>query len=195
MLKEIKQFATVISGYTFRGAIHPDQNGQIFVFQAKNIIANEPIDNKTTLTPINLKQPKSESYLKNGDITIVSRGLGLGSFRATMFKSNKENILASSSVHIIRITTPDILPEYISAYLNSINGQTKISQKVSGSHFKTLLRKNLEELEIEIPPLEKQKTVVELQKNILEQEKLIEQKNKIQKNILNSIFTNLTEIK
>jgi len=192
MQKEIKQFASVISGYTFRGAITPDQNGQTFVFQAKNIVTNESVDDHTVLTAVNLKQSNSDSYLKNGDVLIVSRGLGLGSFRATIFKSNKENVIASSSVHIIRLTSKDIIPEYLSAYLNSVDGQTKISQLVSGSHFKTLLRKNLQNLIVDIQPLEKQKIIVELQNNIYQQEKLISQKNKIQKNILNAIFSKIT---
>lgn len=194
MTKKVKlqNIAEIYIGYTFREAIFPVLNGNISVVQAKDIIQNEAILNTDSLTKVSLELSRSSSYILNNDVLLISRATGPGSFRATVFESKEKNIIASSSIFIIRITDKNILPKYISIYLNSRDGQNDLVQLLSGSYLKTVPRKNLEELQIPIPSLQKQKIFIELNKNIKQQEKILERKKEIQRNIINQTFRNLT---
>ncbi len=187
----IKDVAKVISGYTFRKAMEPDKNGNILVFQAKNISQGELVSNTEELTKIKHEIFGYKNYIKESDILLVSRGMKSGSFRSAVYIAKDKNVIASSSVHIIRVTDKKILPEYLSLYLNSQEGQKSLSEEISGSYIGSLPRKRLEEIKIPIPDLKKQKAIIDLYRNIKEQEKITNRKKQIKETIINSTFKNL----
>jgi restriction endonuclease S subunit len=189
---QINNIAEVISGYTFRVAIKPEKGGNVFVFQARDIVQNVPFSDIYTLTRISHETLGYAGYLKKNDVLLIARGMKSGAFRSTIFVSNEPNVIASSSVHVIRITTPDALPEYVSHYLNSKVGQDSLSGIVSGSYIGALPRRALEKIKIPIPSLQKQETIVNLHRNIQEQQRVLGRKNEINQNILNATFRNLT---
>lgn len=188
----IKDIAQVIAGYAFRGAITPDNNGNIFVFQAKDLIQGEPLVNTSTLTKVSLDVPEHPAYLQKNDILIIARGMKSGAFRSTVFMSDEPNVIASSSIHIIRVKNKEVLPEYISLYLNTPLAQLALSQVVSGSYIGSLSRSALEDILVPIPSLQKQKIMVDLQRNLFEQLKLLFKKNELKQNIINEAFSKLT---
>ncbi len=187
----LKDFAVVISGYTFREAIEADENGNSFVFQAKDVRQANPFYDITVLTKITQNLSSDSNNLKKNDIIQVARGMKTGSFRSTVFVSEEENIIASSSVHIIRLTAKDVLPEYVSYYLNSKLGQDCLSKIISGSYIGAVPRKELENINIPIPSINYQQAIIDLFKNMREQQKIIDRKSAINKNILNSAFRTL----
>lgn len=192
MKKNLYQIAEIVSGYTFRESIENDAQGDIFVLQAKNIFKNTGISSTNTLIKISSKTLRNPYFIKHNDIVIVSRGSGPGSFRSAVFTLDEDNIMSSSSVHIIRIKDVTVLPKYISLYLNSLEGQKSLSQIVTGtSYIQSLLVKNLSELEIPIPPLHIQKSFISLAENIATQEKLLKRKQELTENILNVSFPRL----
>lgn len=193
MHKELREIATVIVGYTFRGAIKSDDNGDIFVFQAKDLIQGEPFEDVCTLTKTSHAIPDYAGRFKKNDILLIARGMKSGSFRSTLFVAEAQNVIASSSIHVIRVTAADILPEYISHYLNSKEGQDALTQIVSGSYIGVLPRKELEKIKIPIPPLDKQMAIVNLHRNIRDQHRITSRQNEIKQNIINATFRNLTE--
>ncbi len=192
MYRKIHEVATVIAGYTFRGAVTPDSAGSIRVFQAKDLVQGEPVVNIDALTRISQDASGNSGYLKKSDVLLVARGMRSGAFRSTVFLSDVLNVIASSSVHIIRVTITDVIPEYISHYLNSKEGQDSLSEIVSGSYIGAIPRKELENIKIPIPNLNKQQTIVDLHRNIREQQRILERKNEIKENIINATFKNLT---
>ncbi|MFH1652714.1 MAG: restriction endonuclease subunit S [Pseudomonadota bacterium] len=193
MYKKLHDIAIVIAGYTFRGAVKSDNNGDISVFQAKDLVQGRPFEDARILTKISHLIPAYTGHLKKNDILLVARGMKSGTFRSTIFVSEAPNVIASSSVHVIRITAADILPEYISHYLNSKDGQEALTQIVSGSYIGVLPRKELEKIKIPTPSLEKQNAIIHLHSNILEQQKIIERQNQIKQNIIDATFRNLME--
>ncbi|MFA6375873.1 MAG: restriction endonuclease subunit S [Candidatus Paceibacterota bacterium] len=185
---KIQEFANVISGYTFRGTIENQSGGDVFVIQAKNIASGVDIKDSQNLVKILFNGAHGASFLQNNDITIVSRGYGRNAFRATVFKSDINNIVASSSIIIIRITDNRVLPEFISSFINSSEGQKRIMESVTGSSIKAILRGKFREISIPLPPIEKQETIIKLTNNLKQQEEINARKMQIKKNIANSIF-------
>lgn len=188
----IKDIAQVIAGYTFKKAIESDNNGNVFVFQAKDLIQGEPLVNINTLTKVSLDIPEHLAYLQKYDILLIARGMKSGAFRSTVFLSDEPNVIASSSVHIIRVKNKEMLPEYISHYLNSKEGQDSLSQIVSGSYIGAIPRGELERIQIPIPLLQKQKAIIDLFQNMRAQQKILFRKNELKQNIINATFKNLT---
>lgn len=192
MQKKLQQLASLVSGYNFRGSIKNKPNGDIFVLQGKNISVGRDITDTAGLISISSQTLRNPYFLQYNDVLVVSRGSGHGSFRSAIFASHEKNVVASSSVHIIRITDVTALPKYISLYLNSLHGQKALSQIVIGaSYIQSILLKNLADLKIPIPPIRIQKTIVALHENINEQEKIQERKQNIQRTIINASFSNL----
>ncbi len=193
MQTKISKIANIISGYTFRGPVGNQQNGDIYVLQAKNISINNDVINLDELSKINSGYIRNPYFLNYDDVLIVSRGSGIGSFRSSVFNLKNNSIIASSSIHIIRISAKNVISKYISLYLNSSDGQRAINKIVTGhSYIQSILVRNLAELEIPIPSISQQKLVISMSENLQRQEKLLNKKLNIQKNILDSIFTNLT---
>lgn len=188
---ELRELSAIITGYTFRGAVRHYENGNILVFQAKDLIQGQPMFDVTTLTAISQNVPGHSGYLKKNDVLLVARGMKAGSFRSTVFLSDCENVIASSSVHIIRVTDSRVLPEFISLYLNSSDGQESISQIVTGSYIGAVPRKKLEGLKIPLLPLEQQRTFIALDQNIREQQRITYRQNEIKQNLINATFKSL----
>ena len=73
----------------------------------------------------------------------------------------------------VRIKNKEILPEYVSLYFNSPDGQNKILETVAGSYIRAISRKKFEEeIKIPIPSLETQQSLIKLNQNIKQQEKI-----------------------
>ena len=188
---QINDIAEVVTGYTFRGAIRADANGNTFVFQAKDLVRGEPFVEVNVLTKIFHEGRTDAGVLRKDDVLLVARGMKPGSFRSTIFASEASNVVASSSVHVIRVKAANVMPEYISHFINSKEGQDSLSQIVSGSYIGAVPRRELEKIEIPIPPLRKQAALVHLYQNLREQERVLDRKREIAQNIIDATFKSL----
>lgn len=189
---QIKDIAEVVTGYTFRGAIKADTNGNTFVFQAKDLVREKPFVEVNVLTKIFHEGRTDAGVLRKDDVLLVARGMKPGSFRSTIFASSVSNVIASSSVHVIRVTAAKVMPEYISHFINSKEGQDALSQIVTGSYIGAVPRRELEKIEIPIPPLRKQAALVHLYQNLREQDRVLDRKREIAQNIIDATFKSLT---
>lgn len=194
MHKKMSEISNITPGYTFRKSIEENLNGDIFVLQAKNIVSNQDIKNVEEFIKISSDTIRYPYYLEHNDVLIVSRSSAPGYFRSSVFTSENKKVIASSSVHIIRIKDVTVLPKYISLYLNSQEGQKLVLEKASGgSYLKTILIRNLMEIEIPIPPIQIQKTIIALSENIKRQEEIFKRKQEIEQVIINKAFINLNK--
>ena len=183
--RSLKNISNIISGYTFRKKITPDDTGYLLILQSKNITDNLIVSDKE-LTKVFHKTIRTNSFVRNNDIVISSRG----SFRSAVIKSTKQ-IIASSSVYILRLTDNQVFPEFLSLYLNSSIGKKNLLTLATGSTIKTILINDLGTLKIPIPSLSVQKSIVKLYLNQKSQSKLLEEKVIINSNILDGALQQL----
>ncbi len=189
MHKKLKDIAELVSGYTFRDAIKDDPMGSLLVLQGKNVPNDYSIRDLSGLVRISDDKIRNPYLLHQGDIIIVSRISALSSFRSAIFSSNMDNIMPSSSVYVIRIKDADIMPSYVSLYLNSEIGQKKIFDLSSGgSYIRTIPIKSLIALEIPIPSIERQQIIVSLCDNIEKQAMIMRRMQDIHKGIMEKVF-------
>ena len=179
--KKIKEVADVIAGYTFRVALEAHTDGLMAVIQSKDVLDDLYI-NQRNLAKIDLQEYNTKAIIEEDDIVISSRG----NFKASVVKGNLTNMIASSSVYVLRIQDKNILPEYLAIYLNSIEGQKKIQKKVTGSVIKTILRRDLENLQIPMLGIGMQNKVINLYKNNKAQQQLLNRKKVLTNQIIES---------
>ncbi len=184
--KRLSQLAEVITGYTFRGPIHTEPGSSLFVLQAKNIREDILIDD-ADLTKTSVETSHTKAFAQNGDIVIGSRGI----FKAGVVRSDKQ-ILATSSVYLLRIKSEGaVLPEYLAIYLNSVAGQRNLYPCLTAGTIRTLLKRDLENIQIPLSSLDQQKQIIRLDENIRGQARLLSRKISVQKNVINGILNQL----
>jgi restriction endonuclease S subunit len=183
--KHIKDIALVIAGYSFRSALKPHLEGSMAVIQAKDIVDNLYIL-PGSLTKINPPQYQAKAIIQKDDIVISSRG----SFRANIVQDDTSKMIAASSVYVLRLQDKNISPEYLTIYLNSIDGRKKIKEKVTGSVIKTILRKDLENIKIPIPSQDIQNKIIKIYKNNQTQQKLLTKKKILINQVVESSISN-----
>lgn len=180
-LYNLANIAEIISGYSFREAIVENKNSKVFIVQAKDTKNNLHISEKDLREIENLSY--GEKSAKDGDVIMSNKGF----FSSTVIKS-KAKIIPSSSVYIIRPNQEKILSEYLAIYLNSRAGQIEIKKYESGGGIKIIPLKDLGNVKVMIPEIERQKIIIDLYKNIERQNKILERKKIINQNILETIF-------
>jgi type I restriction enzyme S subunit len=187
--KALHKVSEVLTGYAFRGAINDNPLGTLCVAQASNIDVNQLYLDTENLKKIDEQPARARAYLEEGDVIIASRTSMTGGFKASVFAGYERQIIASSSVLIIR-PSAEVTSEYLSIYLNSVMGQTELNRDTSGSYIKALLRKQLLTVSIPIPSMTEQDILAKLSKNTSDQNMLLEQKIHIHKNILQGALFN-----
>jgi restriction endonuclease S subunit len=186
--QEVKliEVAEVFSGYSFRAGLGEKAGKDIYVIQAKDVDEHLYIDTNELVT-IEKRDFKEKFFLKEGDVILSARG----KLKAAVLETEQDNIIASSSVYIIRPKRSDVTPEYLAVFLNSIDGQRRIREKVTGSAIKTILRKDLEDISIIIPNLKTQKEVVDGFKIGQREQELFQQKTLLKKQISEGLISHL----
>jgi len=101
-----------------------------------------------------------KSFLKKGDILFQAKG---NKFEAILINKDYENLISNQIYFNIRVSQ-EILPEYLVWYLNSEEAKLYYEKNTSGSTVKSINKKTLQELEIEVPTLKKQTEIVNLLK-------------------------------
>ncbi len=189
MYTKMKNIATIFTGHTFRFAPENDPNGDLFLLQAKNIGKDDGFQVLEELIRVASKNLKAPKRLLAGDILLVSKGMGAGSFRSTVFNLKNKNFFVSSSVIVIRLLDVTIDPVYLSLYLNSPSGQKSLMTIASaGATLRTISTRKLEGMNVFIPSIQEQRSLIALHENIQKQEEIHQKHIKLKRSLFNTIL-------
>ena len=193
MNKTLGEISIVSTGFSFRGPVPENPLGDTLVVQASDLNEDGSLAEMSHLKRmIGFFKTDSNNLLK-GDVLLVTRGTPSSGFKAAYVTHVSSFLIASSSLAIIRMKDKDVLPEFLSIYLNTPKAQQQLQRIASGSTIRTLLTKNLSLLEIPIPPIETQRTIIELVRNVTSQKKLLQQRNSLLNELISSIVIKKSE--
>ena len=100
--------------------------------------------------------------LNTGDLLLASKG---NNNIRVIIPEIEQNCVASPSFLVIRLYDKSaILPEFVAWYLNLPTIQTTLAAQARGTSIMSISKATLGELEIPIPPIERQKKYIELSK-------------------------------
>lgn len=127
---------------------------------------------------------RNTRFLRKGDVLFSTKG----KLFATVWEDQMQKTVATSTFLILNVKDPSVLPEYLALYLNSSKAKKYYDLHIKTATVNHIGKKQLELLEIEIPPMDKQNILVQLHKLLLEEKKLtIDLLNKKEK-ILNYLI-------
>lgn len=171
-LRKIKlgNIAEIRAGHPFRGSVPEDVTGRVSVVQIKDVDWTGKVK-WDGLTKTRLEGRKEPDWIKNGDILFVARGAKIV---AAYIDDVPAFCVCSQYFYLIRITSAEILPEFVAWQINQQPAQTYLTKSAEGSAQVSIRRSMLEELSIVIPPLEQQHTIVALARSAQYERELLE---------------------
>lgn len=156
---KLKIIATIHMGYPFRTRLDDFPKGHLKVIQMKELLDNNTI-NYDNLTEIYLHPVQSHHFVQEGDLLFKSRGK---STTATILRHAPKDTFASAPLLIIRVDKPHkIFPEYLNWFINQRPAQRYFKSRQEGTSAIMINKKQLENLEVTLPSLEKQHLIVDL---------------------------------
>jgi restriction endonuclease S subunit len=152
ILKHIASIQTGIYGQTV-------SSGSVVYLKAKHFDESGNLYN-TVIPDLPLNSQTEKHLLNDGDIIFAAKG---SKNFAALFESKNGQCVASSTFLVIRLNDEfrsGILSEYIVWFINHPGTQEWLKAKARGSSIPSISKIDLQELEIVIPPIEKQKAIV-----------------------------------
>ncbi len=159
MRETIKNIATVQLGYSFRSRLEVSKDGEVAVIQMKDLLDDNTIG-CDELVKIDMDSVKDHHLARKGDLVFRSRGLV--SNAAILLEDPGIAVVAAPLIRIRIIKPNRILPEYLNWYLSQREAQVFLTSRAIGTAQKMISKEVLENLEVLLPSLEKQKKIVAL---------------------------------
>lgn len=173
----LRNLAEILSGVYEK----TDPDGEIAYLQTKDC-TDEVIIKYASRVLLTAKMQKN--LLQEGDILFASKGVN---YLSVVFRE-QEKAVASTSFFVIRLKSPVVTPEYLCWFLRQPSIKAYFKSNQAGSATPLIHKPAVENLEIPVPSLEEQKTIVaiaRLSKRAMElQQAIIEKKQTIVQQLL-----------
>lgn len=158
MKVKLKDIAEIHMGYPFRSRLEYRTDGTLGVIQMKDLSSANRVD-CDTVQKIDPFAFDHKYFVKRGDLIFRSRGMT--NTAAILDKEPHDAIVAAPMLRI-RVNIDVVLPEFLCWFINQQPSQQYLMIRREGTHGGMISRQTLENLEIDIPSIEKQKKIVEL---------------------------------
>lgn len=154
MRKTIQEISNIQTGLFAK----PSGTGELVYLQARHFDESGLLLH--SLYPDLMPEDVSEKHiLKDGDVLFAAKGTK--NF-AAVYENRNMAAVASTSFFVIRITENQVLPEYLAWYLNNQSTQALLKGKATGTAMPSISKHVLENLEIPVPSIQTQKTILEI---------------------------------
>ena len=184
---KLKKIASVSMGYPFRAKLEVDPDGNVAVIQMKDIDEHSRLE-VSGLVPVSLPEVKEIHRVTKGDVLFRSRGRVN---TATLVSDEVGEVIAAAPLLRIRAKDVRVLSEYLAWYINQPLAQNYLSSQVAGTISKMINKKAVEDLEIELPPIEQQKRIVAIAQLAEREQELLGQLAEKRKKYMDGILMQL----
>jgi excinuclease UvrABC nuclease subunit len=154
---ELKKIASIQMGYSFRARLEQMEAGEIAVIQMKDLTDRNRVD-CSGLMRIDMEKVKEHHLVRAGDLVFRSRGLVTTS---AILTDDPGMAVVAAPLLRVRVTRESVLPGYLHWFINQWPAQSFLASHAKGTVQQMIGKDALEKLEIVVPPLERQKAIVE----------------------------------
>jgi hypothetical protein len=177
MIVRLQEAAEIQMGYSFRSKLIGQQDSNIAVIQMKDLTDTNVV-NTSSLLKTYLAKFDDRHLIEKSDLIFRSRGQ-----KNTVVIMNKElqNAVLAAPLLRIRIKKEEVLPEYLLWFINNPESQRWFSARREGSHGGMINKKALEEFEVLIPSLYRQKEILEISNLMMGEEQIMDRLSVLQK--------------
>jgi restriction endonuclease S subunit len=177
--RKIPEIADVVSGLY----LQPAPYGDVCYLQIKDLLSESP---EKTASKVILSSKNERYLLAKGDLLFAGKGT---TYLCKVFDLDIPAI-ASTTLYILRLTSKDILAEYLSWYLNQPSVMAMMKAQQVGTGTPLIHKQVVENFEIPIPNLEIQQRIVELAKLQIREKELYQAITEKRQLITNQLIMN-----
>lgn len=153
----LSKIAKIQSGYISRAKIEADEKGSYLLLQAKDVDGRRLAYSTEDLMRFEPILSGKDWLLKRGDLLFMARG---SRNYFVLLDEIPDSVLAAACFFIVRVSSDEVVPEYLFWYLNQAPVEHYLSRHSGrGVHMPVVRRGVLEGLQVPIPPLETQKSI------------------------------------
>lgn len=156
----LRETCEIKMGVAFRSGFKHSPAGNIPVIQPKDI-DNNGILQVVDVYRVKMAEVNPKHILKPGDVLLSNRGR----FAATTYTGQIDTCVASGALLVLTVKQDaPVLPEYLALYFNSLAGKRQLGRLDETTTIPYVSRRNLEQIDIPVPPIERQETLVALER-------------------------------
>ncbi|MCK5130590.1 MAG: restriction endonuclease subunit S [Candidatus Sabulitectum sp.] len=156
---KLKEIADIHMGFSFRSRLEPVLNGTVAVIQMKDLSDENTVETKNALR-IEMPSLNKRHLVKAGDLLYRSRGHNT---EAAIIQADPGQAIVASPLMRIRIfDTSKVWPAYLNWFISQPEAQSFFASRAKGSVQRMISKQGLEDLEVVVPSLQKQKQICEL---------------------------------
>jgi hypothetical protein len=115
--------------------------------------------NAEMMTPLDDVRAPERYLVRDGDVVFQARGTRNLAFA---LRGVPAKTLASNHFYIVRMRSDAVLPEYLAWFVNQLPAQAHLTGKAQGTTMMLVSKETFETLEVDTPPLDVQRMIVEL---------------------------------
>ena len=176
---KIKDFCDIRIGHAFRTRLTDEPNGNVRVIQPKNVSSDGALVFKNG-NPLRTNVTNPRPLLAE-DVLVVSRGR----FAAAVFDPPGDGeYIVPSSILVLSVRNGSALPEYVAMYINSANGQKLFRRHLEKTTVPYINTVNMANMDLPVPPMRKQRMLVDLEGTTREYARLLDRKTKLLRRII-----------
>jgi restriction endonuclease S subunit len=184
MRQKLTDIAEIQTGYQFRKKIEPDPTGNYRVVQIRDFDENLVLQKKNLLQ-VKLDKPAQSFLVSKSDILFLSRG---HKNWATAIVDDLQETIAVGHFFILRLKNSDIIPEYLTWYLNQAPAQEYLYKNARrGTHMPLIPLSVFKELTAEVPSRNIQQNIIELNKLLEKEKQLLRKLNEKRSLFINAL--------
>lgn len=181
--------AEVRMGYSFRSRLETDAGGDVAVIQMKDI------DDANLLHPeglarVQMPDLKDRHLVQEGDLLFRSRGV---TNSAALVGGGLGRAVLAAPMLLIRPKTEVVEPAYLQWFINHPATQAVLAGQAAGTAVKMIGKRVLDDLQVVLPPLEKQRLIVEVARLASREVALLEELRGRRKALLEGILLRSAE--
>jgi len=155
-MKKLNELVKIRFGINGKASV----DGKISYIQGKNFDLYGRL-NKKEIFLTHANTVSERDYLIGGDILFSGKG---SRNYAVVWTGEIDIAVASSTFYVLTLFSNKIIPEFLAWYLNSEPVQAKLKIIAKGATISNIPKRELQEVEIWIPDIKKQKIIVTIDK-------------------------------
>ncbi len=179
---KLRDISDIHSGYIARGKIESLAAGSHYLVQAKNVSCDHLTCDTAGLIRFNPNLSRNDQLLEKDDLLFMARGAHNSTIRLGRIP---KPALAAACFFVVRISSPVVLPGYLSWYLNQAPVKHYLFQNSGRSvHMPVVRRAVLESTQIPLPPVELQLQIADMNALMFKEMNLLQQLGKKRRELI-----------
>lgn len=181
---QLAELADISSGLSLRGAAPISELGRYRMLQPGDM-PRDLVFSSEGLPFCSLNEPSPRVLLRSGDLVLWGRG----DLRCGAYHGPSDEVILAGPLLRIRPHSEEVVPAFLALCLISPVVVAQLARNMRGTGLQFVSRKDIEAIEIVIPPQQSQRRIIEYAELIREEAMLLERLSSLRQALINAMLT------